>query len=112
MNRSGHNAPADFPYWEHSMSESQQGQNVDPVQGEVRVINILLHKSRAFLLLVAMFLQILLSPIGYPDSILPLIMREFIVLAAVFMVIQVTFLVAALLSTRASACLLTKSSGQ
>jgi hypothetical protein len=68
------------------MSESQQGQNVDPVQGEVRVINILLHKSRAFLLLVAMFLQILLSPIGYPDSILPLIMREFIVLAAVFMV--------------------------
>jgi hypothetical protein len=56
-----------------------------PGRGGEGVFIALFHRSRAVLLLVAMFLQILLSPFGYPDSILPLVMRECIVLAAVFM---------------------------
>jgi len=62
------------------MTDSRQDQG-----GHRGIIREILHRSRAFLLLIAMFLQILLSPIGYPDSLLPLILRECIVLAAVFM---------------------------
>jgi len=67
------------------MSESQQDQYVNPGENKGGIFLALFQSSRAFLLLIAMFLQILLSPIGYPNSIVPLILREIIIITAIFM---------------------------
>lgn len=67
------------------MTDSQQEQYIHPENNSRGIIMELFHRSRAFLLLTAMFLQILLSPIGYPDSLLPVIMRIGIIVTAVIM---------------------------
>lgn len=65
------------------MSESKQDQPAHSSPSEDGVFFILFKNNRAAILLAAMFLQILLAPLGYPNSILPLILRECIVIAAV-----------------------------
>ena len=68
------------------MDQSQQEQYVHPPGARQGVFLTLFNRSRSFVLLLALFLQILLLPIGYPDSILPLLLREVVIMAAVVMV--------------------------
>jgi hypothetical protein len=67
------------------MTETRPDPSARPPAAPRGLFAELFHRSRAFLLLAAMFLQILLTPIGYPDSLLPVIMRIAIIFAAVIM---------------------------